>query len=80
VKVIVDDKGMVTEASVTGSDTLQSEFDAAVLSAVRRWRFEPLRRASDGNVEALPFSQSYRFVFRQVNGSAVVEPGTSAAR
>jgi TonB family protein len=72
VRVIVDVEGAVADAAIAASDGVQPEFAAAVLSAVRSWRFDPLQRMTEGRVEALPFSQLYRFQFTQVNGRAVV--------
>ncbi|MEO8314154.1 MAG: TonB family protein [Pseudomonadota bacterium] len=80
VHVVVDDAGMVSDATVAGGESLQPEFADAVLSAVRSWRFDPLRRITEGKVEALPFSDQFQFVFTQVNGRAVVKPATPASR
>jgi hypothetical protein len=50
-------------------------FGAAVLAVVPDWTFMPLLRVTGDKIEPLPFTQDYRFVFRQVNGRAVVESG-----
>jgi len=52
-------------------------FREAVLSAVGRWTFIPLKRVTGDKVERLPFTQDYRFTFRQVDGRAVVESADS---
>jgi TonB family protein len=80
VRVVVDDAGLVSDATVTGGDSVQPEFADAVLSAVRSWRFDPLKRITDGKVEALPFSDQFQFVFTQVNGRALVNSVTSDSR
>jgi hypothetical protein len=46
---------------------------------VHVWKFIPLERVTGDRIEALPFTIEYRFVFRQVNGRAVVESGNAAA-
>jgi TonB family protein len=79
-RVIVDVSGAVTSATVAEGDSIPHAFAAAVLAAVRSWRFEPLKRMSEGKVEALPFSQQYRFVFTQVNGRPVVSSGHAPSR
>jgi TonB family protein len=80
VRVIVDASGAVTDAFVAEGDSVPSEFARAVLTAVRSWRFEPLKRMSEGITETLPFSQQYRFVFTQVNGRPVVSSGHAPSR
>jgi TonB family protein len=80
VRVVVDGAGLVSDATVTGGASVQPEFADAVLSAVRSWRFEPLRRITEGRVEALPFSDEFQFVFTQVNGRAVVNSALPASR
>ena len=80
VRVVVDDAGLVSDATVTGGESVQPEFADAAVSAVRSWRFDPLRRITEGKVEALPFSDQFTFVFTQVNGRAVVNSATPASR
>lgn len=75
-RIVVDGKGEVERASVIESG-MDAAFDEAVLHAVRGWTFVPLMRVTGDKAEPLPFTQDYRFTFRQVNGHAVVE-STSA--
>ena len=75
VRLIVDGAGKVADARVIDNVGGESAFAEAVLVAVRGWTFFPLKRVTGRVVEPLPFTQDYRFVFRQVNGRAVVEQG-----
>ena len=75
VRVIVDATGSVENAEVVENDSSEPAFGDAVLSAVRGWTFIPLKRVTGDRIERLPFTQHYRFTFRQVNGRAVVEYG-----
>lgn len=72
-RLIVDGAGKVSDARIIGNDSNQQAFADAVLVAVRAWTFFPLKRVTGSVVEPLPFSQNYRFIFRQVNGHALVE-------
>lgn len=75
VRLIVDGAGKVADARIVENDGGEAAFAEAVLVAVRTWTFFPLKRVTGRQVEALPFTQDYRFTFRQVNGRAVVEAG-----
>ncbi len=75
VRLIVDGAGKVADARVVESGDGEPAFADAVLVAVRDWTFFPLKRVTGRQVEALPFTQDYRFTFRQVNGRAVVDAG-----
>jgi len=75
VRLIVDGAGKVADARVIDNVGGESAFAEAVLVAVRGWTFHPLKRVTGRVVEPLPFTQDYRFVFRQRNGRAVVEQG-----
>ena len=75
VRLIVDGAGKVADARVIENAGGAPAFGEAVLVAVRGWTFFPLKRVTGRVVEPLPFTQDYRFVFRQVNGRAVVELG-----
>lgn len=74
VRLVVDGAGAVADARVV-DDGDAPAFGDAVLAAVRSWTFIPLKRVTGSRVEPLPFTQDYRFTFRQVNGRAVVESG-----
>ncbi len=74
-RLVVTTDGTVQSASVMRSSSTEAAFADAVLAAVHEWAFMSLTRVSGGEVERLPFSQEYRFTFRQVNGHAVVESG-----
>lgn len=75
VRLIVDGAGKVADARIIENQGGEAAFADAVLAAVRRWTFFPLQRVTGRQVEPLPFTQDYRFTFRQVNGRAVVEAG-----
>ncbi len=75
VRLIVDGTGKVVDARIIGNAGGEPAFADAVLVAVRGWTFFPLKRVTGRVVEPLPFTQDYRFVFRQLNGRAVVEWG-----
>lgn len=74
VRLIVDGAGAVADARVIENEDAPA-FADAVLAAVRGWTFLPLKRVTGRRVEPLPFTQDYRFTFRQVNGRAVVDSG-----
>lgn len=74
-RIVVSDSGAVERADVVESTSDEQAFGDAVLSAVAGWTFIPLKRITGDRVERLPFTQDYRFTFRQVNGRAVVEFG-----
>ena len=73
VRLIVDATGGVIDARIAADKGGEPPFAEAVLVAVRGWRFTPLQRVTGTRLEALPFTEDYRFTFRQVNGHAVVE-------
>lgn len=75
VRLIVDGAGKVADARIIENASAEAAFAEAVLAAVRGWTFFPLKRVTGRQVEPLPFTQDYRFTFRQVNGRAVVEAG-----
>lgn len=75
VRLIVDGAGKVADARIVESGGGEAAFADAVLAAVRGWTFFPLKRVTGRQVEPLPFTQDYRFTFRQLNGRAVVEAG-----
>ena len=75
VRIVVDETGAVARAELVDGSSGEAAFAEAVLSAVRGWTFIPLKRITGARVERLPFTQDYRFTFRQVNGRAVVEFG-----
>jgi TonB family protein len=75
VRLIVDGAGKVADARIVENGSGEAAFADAVLAAVRGWTFFPLKRVTGRQVEPLPFTQDYRFTFRQVNGRAVVEAG-----
>lgn len=76
VRLIVDGAGAVERASVVAATSDEQSFADAVLSAVKAWTFIPLKRVTGDRIERLPFTQDYRFTFRQVNGRAIVEDGS----
>ncbi|WP_449447342.1 TonB family protein [Thermomonas brevis] len=75
VRLIVDGAGKVADARIIENASAEAAFAEAVLAAVRGWTFFPLKRVTGRQVEPLPFTQDYRFTFRQVNGRAVVDAG-----
>lgn len=72
-RIVVDGAGAVARAEVVESTSEEPAFRDAVLSAVGSWTFIPLKRITGDKVEPLPFTQEYRFTFKQLNGRAVVE-------
>ena len=73
VRIVVDGTGSVARAAVIGGGGGdEAAFAEAALSAVRGWIFAPLMQVTGDKAEPLPFSQDYRFTFRQVDGRAVV--------
>jgi TonB family protein len=74
-RLVVDGMGAVERAEVIESTSEEPAFRDAVLSAVKGWTFIPLKRVTGDTIERLPFTQEYRFTFKQVNGHAVVESG-----
>jgi len=78
-RLVVDGTGAVERATVVETSGDDRAFADAVLSTVKTWTFIPLKRITGDRIERLPFTQDYRFVFRQVNGRAVVESGVAGA-
>lgn len=76
-RLVVNSSGQVERAEIVESTTEIAEFSESVLVAVRTWTFIPLQRVHGSKLEALPFTQDYRFTFRQENGRAVVVQGSS---
>ena len=74
-RIVVDETGAVARADLVDSSGDEPAFADAVLSAVRGWTVIPLKRITGDKVERLPFTQDYRFTFRQVNGRVVVDFG-----
>lgn len=72
-RIVVDGSGRVERATLVTDTSSEPAFGAAVLAALQDWTFTPLLRVTGDKIEPLPFTQDYRFVFRQVNGRAAVE-------
>lgn len=77
VRVIVNTVGSVDSATIASTSSEEQAFAEETLAAVKRWAFSPLQRIEGPSIQPLPFSQEYRFIFRQVNGRAVVSSGSS---
>ena len=73
VSMVVDASGAVTHVTPLNADEVEPAFITATVDALMTWRFSPLTRTRNGVAEPLPYSEIERFVFRQVNGRAVVE-------
>ena len=76
-RLIVNETGAVETAEIVDSSSGLPEFSESVLTAVRSWTFIPLKRVVGSKLEPLPFTQEYRFTFKQENGRAVVVQGSS---
>ena len=76
-RIIVKETGSIDKAEIVDSSTDLPEFSESVLAAVRTWTFIPLKRVVGNKLELLPFTQAYRFTFKQENGRAVVVQGSS---
>ncbi|MBL8524976.1 MAG: energy transducer TonB [Betaproteobacteria bacterium] len=74
-RVIVNGAGTVDTATVVRNSSEEQAFADATLAAVKGWTFRPLKRTEGLVVDALPFTQEYRFTFRQVDGRAIVHSG-----
>lgn len=74
-RLIVNAEGLAESATVTHNSSQEQAFADATLTAVKTWRFKPLKRTSNQVTEALPFTQEYRFIFRQLDGRAIVQSG-----
>lgn len=73
VRLVVDEEGRVGQASIVEDQNGQPAFADAVLAVVHGWTFLPLRRIENGQATRLPFTQDYRFTFKQFNGRGSVE-------
>lgn len=71
-RLVVRASGEVERAEIIESSAPDAEFSEAVLVAVRTWTFVPLTRVVGNKSEPLPFTQDYRFTFKQENGRAIV--------
>lgn len=76
VRLVVDTQGLVERAEILDSTTSEEAFSEAVLEPVKTWTFSPLTRVERMVAEPLPYTQDYRFTFRQVDGRAIVESAT----
>lgn len=74
-RVVVNEKGSVDTATVIHNSSQEPAFADATLAAVKTWTFSPLKRVQGLVVDPLPFTQEYRFTFKQVDGRAVVYSG-----
>lgn len=75
-RIVVNAAGEVEKARIVESSATIPEFSESVLAAVRTWTFIPLKRVIGREIEPLPFTQEYRFTFKQENGRAVVIQGS----
>lgn len=74
VQLIVDAADKVSDVRILDNAGGEQAFADAVEHAVRGWTFLPLQRVLNGrHAQSLPFTENYRFTFRQENGRAVVE-------
>jgi TonB family protein len=76
-RIVVSGTGTVERAEIVESSTAIPDFSEAVLVAVKTWTFIPLKRVTGSKIEPLPFTQDYKFTFKQENGRAVVVQGSS---
>jgi TonB family protein len=74
-RVIVNAAGSVDTASITRNSSAEQAFADATLTAVKGWTFSPLKRIDGALTEPLPFTQEYRFTFKQADGRAIVYSG-----
>jgi TonB family protein len=74
-RVIVNAAGSVETATITRNSGQEQAFADATLTAVKGWTFSPLKRIEGALTEALPFTQEYRFTFKQADGRAIVYSG-----
>ena len=77
VRIVVSKSGFVDNAEVVDPRPSHAEFSDSVLHAVRTWSFIPLQRVTGNKIEPLPFTQDYKFIFKQVNGRAEVTQGSA---
>ena len=76
-RIVVNGTGAVESAEIVESSTAIPDFSESVLVAVKTWTFIPLKRVTGSKIEPLPFTQDYKFTFKQENGRAVVLQGSS---
>jgi TonB family protein len=76
VRVIVNTTGSVDSATIANNSSQEQAFAEETLAAVKRWAFSPLQRVEGASIQPLPFSQEYRFTFKQIDGRAVVSSGS----
>jgi len=76
VRVIVNTTGSVESATIANNSSQEQTFAEETLAAVKRWAFSPLQRIEGASIQPLPFSQEYRFTFKQIDGRAVVSSGS----
>jgi TonB family protein len=76
VRVIVSTVGSVESAKIANNSSMEQAFADETLLAVKRWTFSALQRIDGSSSQPLPFSQEYRFTFKQIDGRAVVSSGT----
>jgi TonB family protein len=74
-RVIVNATGSVDTVTITLNSSQEQAFSDATLTAVKTWTFRPLKRTEGLVTEPLPFTQEYRFTFKQVDGRAIVYSG-----
>lgn len=63
---------MIT-ARCVALDSTPPQFIDAATSAVKEWRFMPLEMVENRKTIALPYSDTSTFIFKQVDGVAVIE-------
>ena len=73
VAIIVDDQGVVTSINPTNNDGIPQEFVDATVEAIKTWGFAPLEKYDGDKYEQLPYSETYTFEFKQIDGVPVVE-------
>lgn len=71
--LIVDVEGNVADVRPLYSEGVPDAFTQATVDAMKAWCFTPLERIVDGKAERLPYSDTYTFEFRQIDGKPVVE-------
>jgi TonB family protein len=75
-RIVVNASGEVEKAEIVESSAAIPQFSESVLAAVKTWTFLPLKRVVGNKLEPLPFTQDYKFTFKQENGRAVVVQGS----
>ncbi len=73
VTIIVDDQGVVTNITPAKNDGVPQEFVDAAVEAISTWGFAPLERFDGDKYEPLPYTETYTFLFRQVDGKPTVK-------